>query len=79
MGALIEVMALRWNVGPELRALLTVGVLGGFTTFSTFSLDFAVLIERGQFGTALIYALGSFVLSLAGIFLGLWLFRQILA
>ncbi len=79
MGALIEVMALRWSVGPEVRALLSVGVLGGFTTFSTFSLDFVVLVERGQLGTALGYAALSFSLSIFGLFAGLWLFRTILA
>ncbi len=79
MGALIEVMALRWSVGPEVRALLSVGVLGGFTTFSTFSLDFVVLVERGQLGTALGYAALSFSLSILGLFAGLWLFRTILA
>ena len=52
MGALVEIMALRWNVGPELRAFMTVGILGAFTTFSTFSLDFAVLTERGALGLA---------------------------
>ena len=42
MGVLIEAMALRWPVHNELRAFLTVGVLGGFTTFSAFSADFAL-------------------------------------
>jgi CrcB protein len=46
MGMLITLMALRWNVTNELRAFLTTGILGGYTTFSAFSLDFAVLVER---------------------------------
>ena len=42
MGLLIEAMALRWTVHNELRAFLTVGILGGFTTFSAFSAEFAL-------------------------------------
>jgi len=79
MGALVEVMALRWSVGPELRGFLTVGVLGAFTTFSTFSLDFVVLTERGQLGLAVLYAVVSVALSVAGLFAGMHLLRGILA
>ena len=78
MGALVEAMALRWSVGPELRGFLTVGVLGAFTTFSTFSLDFVVLTERGQLGFAVLYAVVSVVLSVAGLFAGMHLLRGIL-
>ena len=78
MGALVELMAVRWNVGPELRAFMTVGVLGAFTTFSTFSLDVAVLGERGTLLPAALYVLMSVGLSIAALFFGLWLFRQIL-
>jgi len=78
MGALMELMAVRWNVGPELRAFMTVGVLGAFTTFSTFSLDVAVLGERGALLPAALYVLVSVGLSIAALFFGLWLFRQIL-
>ena len=78
MGALVEVMALRWDVGPELRGFLTVGVLGAFTTFSTFSLDFVVLTERGQLGLAVLYAVVSMALSVAGLFAGMHVVRGIL-
>jgi len=78
MGALVEAMALRWSVGPELRGFLTVGVLGAFTTFSTFSLDFVVLTERGQLGFAVLYAVVSVALSVAGLFAGMHLLRGIL-
>ncbi|WP_413203995.1 fluoride efflux transporter CrcB [Rhodospirillum sp. A1_3_36] len=55
MGLLVEGLALRWHVGPELRGFITVGVLGGFTTFSTFSLDIVTLFERGTPGIAGFY------------------------
>ncbi|MEQ8249461.1 MAG: fluoride efflux transporter CrcB [Alphaproteobacteria bacterium] len=79
LGALIETMALRWSVGPELRAFMTVGVLGAFTSFSAFSLDVAVLSGRGALVPAGLYVIASVSLSILGLFLGLWLFRQLLA
>jgi CrcB protein len=78
MGALVELMAVRWSVGPELRAFMTVGVLGAFTTFSTFSLDVAVLGGRGAVFPAALYVLLSVGLSISALFFGLWLFRQLL-
>ncbi|MEK9797129.1 MAG: fluoride efflux transporter CrcB, partial [Alphaproteobacteria bacterium] len=48
MGVLIHMLAVSWNVSPEMRALLTVGVLGAFTTFSTFSLDVVTMYERDE-------------------------------
>ena len=71
MGILAELFALRWSVTPEVRAFLTVGILGGFTTFSSFSLDAALLIERGQWLTAAAYVIGSVVLAIGGLFLGM--------
>lgn len=79
MGMLIELLALRFNVSPEVRTLLVTGVLGGFTTFSAFSLDVAVLIERGETVSALVYALGSVAASIGALFIGLSLVRAILA
>ncbi len=79
LGALIETMALRWSVGPELRAFLTVGVLGAFTSFSAFSLDVAVLSGRSAIIPAALYVIASVSLSIFALFFGLWLFRQLLA
>ena len=79
MGVLIELMALKLNVGNDLRAFLTTGILGGFTTFSAFSLDFALLVERKETGLAAAYVLSSVGLSLAAVFAGLYVVRAILA
>lgn len=78
LGSFIEIMALSWSPGQEMRSFLVVGVLGGFTTFSLFSQDIVFLIERGQFSSAGIYIVFSVVLSVAGLFAGLVLFRQVL-
>ena len=79
MGAMVTAMALKLNVNQEMRAFLTTGVLGGFTTFSAFSLDFALMVERGDWPCALLYALASVGISLLAIFAGLWLARAVLA
>jgi CrcB protein len=60
-----------------MRAFLTTGILGGFTTFSTFSLDTALLIERGDWVGAALYIVGSVALSVAALFSGLWLVRSL--
>ena len=78
MGALIEISALAWSPSPEVRALLAVGVLGAFTTFSTFSLDVVALIGRGAHTAAGAYIALSVVLSIAALFAGLHLFRSLL-
>jgi len=77
MGLLIETMALRWTVGNELRAFLTVGVLGGFTTFSAFSADFALLYERDAYVSAALYLFASVGLSIAALFAGLFIVRSL--
>jgi CrcB protein len=66
-------------VSIEMRALLTTGFCGGYTTFSTYSYETAVLLEGGQFGRAAAYALGSLVLALVGTFAGFMLARELLA
>lgn len=79
MGVLIELFARRWSADEATRALLTVGLLGGYTTFSTFSLDMAVLMQRGEIVLPATYAVASVVLSVGGLFAGLHLFRWLLA
>ena len=75
MGLFIELLARRFEGSPELRLFVAIGILGGFTTFSSFSLDVAVLWERGELATALFYVLASVILSIGALFLGLWLAR----
>lgn len=75
MGVLVASMTVKWNVGNELRAFLTVGLLGGFTTFSAFSSDFATLMERGETVLAAGYVTVSVALALAGMFAGMSLMR----
>jgi len=79
MGVSIELMALVWSPSPELRALLTVGVLGSFTTFSGLSLETLQLIGAGSPGQAALYLFASVVLSLIGIFAGMRIFRAALS
>jgi len=77
MGVFIELLARRFNVSNELRLFVATGILGGFTTFSAFSLDFAVLWERGAAVPALAYAVASVVGSILALFLGLSLARTL--
>ena len=62
--------------GEQLRLLLGVGLLGGFTTFSAFSLEMVLLIERGQYLFALLYAVLSIALGITGLMVGLGVMRM---
>ena len=77
MGVIAELAALTWNMSPELRAFLTTGILGGFTTFSAFALDAAVLTERGDLAGAAFYVSSSVVGSIAALFAGLAIVRAL--
>ena len=77
MGILIGLLARRSGTPNEIRIFLATGLLGGFTTFSAFSLDAISLWERGETTLAAGYVLGSVVLSLAALFAGLLLMRSI--
>jgi fluoride exporter len=77
MGVIVEMSALKLQLTPEVRAFLTIGILGGYTTFSTFSLDSALLIQRGAYVAAAGYIIGSTVLSIAALFAGLALVRAL--
>lgn len=75
LGVVVEFLALAWSPPPEISAVITVGILGAFTTFSAFSVDLLLLIERGQGGLAGVYALASVAFALGGLFAGLRLTR----
>ncbi|MGB0748757.1 MAG: fluoride efflux transporter CrcB [Magnetospiraceae bacterium] len=79
MGVLAEAAALVWSPTPEVRALLMVGFLGAFTTFSTFSLDVYVLAQRGELALAWLYVLLSVTFSVGALFLGLHAARAVLS
>ncbi|MFT5487956.1 MAG: CrcB protein [Paracoccaceae bacterium] len=78
LGMLAAILTFSWSPSPEIRAFLVVGVLGGFTTFSAFSLDVALLIERDRLVLAAIYLVGTVALSVGGLFAGLRLTRMVL-
>jgi CrcB protein len=75
MGVIAELGALTLNLSPEMRAFLTTGILGGFTTFSAFALDSAVMIERGDWMATAAYVAASVLGSIAALFLGLAVVR----
>ena len=79
LGALVEACALSWAPPPELRAALSVGALGAFTTFSAFSLDVASLVERGAALAAGGYVAASVTLSVGALVCGLRAARWALA
>jgi CrcB protein len=75
MGLLAGWFAYRMGINQHVRLFLTTGILGGFTTFSAFSLDAALLIERHAYVSAAAYVLGSVLVSIVAVFVGLALFR----
>ena len=76
MGILAGYFAFKGDASQGLRLFLATGILGGYTTFSAFSLDAALLYERGELGLAALYVLGSVALSIGGLFAGLALVRH---
>lgn len=76
MGLLVEYVVLRHNGSPELRTFMATGVLGGFTTFSAFSLDVATLWDRGDVGIAALYVVISVAVSIAALYAGIAIARN---
>ena len=76
MGLVAGYFALKGEASQAWRLFLTTGILGGFTTFSAFSLDTAMLYERGEIGQLAFYVLASVLLSIAAVFVGLVVMRS---
>jgi fluoride exporter len=77
MGLFAGFLAFKGEASQPWRLFVMTGILGGYTTFSAFSLDAALLYERGEIASALFYVLGSVTLSIAGLFAGLALVRHL--
>ena len=78
IGIFVELIARRFDGSQELRLFIITGILGGFTTFSAFSLEVTVMAERGDYMTAVGYVLVSVLISVAAVFAGLALVRGLL-
>jgi CrcB protein len=77
MGLIAEFFALKSGLPQHWRLFLTTGILGGFTTFSAFSLEAALLYERGQLAGAAIYVVASVVLAIGALFAGMAIVRML--
>ena len=77
MGLIAGYLAFKGEASQPLRLFIMTGILGGYTTFSAFSLDAALLYERSELGLAAAYVIGSVVLSIGGLFAGLALMRHL--
>ena len=77
MGLIAGYLAFKGDAVQSWRLFLMTGILGGYTTFSAFSLDAGLLYERGEVGLAVLYVLGSVILSILGLFAGLALVRSL--
>src|SRR5471032_639802 len=76
MGLVAAYFAFKGDASQHWRLFLTTGILGGYTTFSAFSLDAALLYERGEIGMAALYVAASVAVSIGGLFAGFALVRQ---
>lgn len=77
LGLLAGYWAFKGDTSQHWRLFLTAGICGGYTTFSTFSQDIVLLLERGQYSASVLYAVLSVGLSIAAMFFGLWIMRHL--
>ena len=77
MGTVIAWFAHIHDPGQAAKSFIIVGVLGAFTTFSTFSMDTVTLLTRGAYTQGALYIVGSVVLSIAALILAMWTIRQV--
>ena len=78
LGVLIQLMALVWSPSEPLRALLTVGMLGALTTFSAFSLEVVLMLERGDWFNAALYIVFSVILCVGAMIGAMALMKMVL-
>ncbi|MFX5555100.1 CrcB family protein, partial [Acinetobacter baumannii] len=79
MGLLAGYFAFKGDASQPWRLFLATGILGGFTTFSSFSLDVAVLYERGELAMTAFYVLASVIVSVVALFAGMWAMRSLMS
>ncbi len=77
MGLVAGYLAFKGHAAQSWQLFVMTGILGGYTTFSAFSLDAGLLYERGEIGLAALYVLGSVILSILGLFAGLAMIRSL--
>lgn len=77
IGFLVEILAIRYDLSHAWQGFLVIGILGGFTTFSAFSLEVALMIEKNEISTALLYSIGSLVIGVLALFAGLYIARSL--
>jgi CrcB protein len=77
MGLIVEYFALKSGLSQRWLLFITTGILGGFTTFSTFSLDTALLYERGELAAAALYVIASVAVAIAALFAGMSVVRAL--
>ena len=78
IGLLVELLAIRMNLAHEWQGFIVIGILGGFTTFSSFSLEVGLMLERDQFATAAIYIFGTMLVGIVAIFGGIFAGRTLI-
>ena len=77
LGVLVEAFALHWSPNQEVRAFFAIGILGAFTTFSSFSMETILLFERGEIAASFGYVVMTVVLSISAFAIGMLTFRQV--
>jgi len=77
IGLTVQMLAVRYSLSHEWQGFLIIGVLGGFTTFSAFSVELGLMIEKGQLSTAALYAFGLMFVGVAALFIGIYAGRSL--
>ena len=77
IGLTVQMLAVRYSLSHEWQGFLIIGVLGGLTTFSAFSVELGLMIEKGQLSTAALYAFGLMFVGVAALFIGIYAGRSL--